>query len=60
MKGILNMKKLSKEQLKNISDEIINESFSNHDKESASKLMAESILIIIEKFIEKYQDKISE
>lgn len=54
------MKKLSKEQLKNISDEIINESFSNHDKESASKLMAESILIIIEKFIEKYQDKISE
>ena len=54
------MKKLSKEQLRNISDEILNEKFPDNDEESASKLMAESILIIVEKFMEKYQDKILE
>lgn len=54
------MKKLSKEQLRNISNEIINENFSDHKKESTSKLMAENILIMIEKFMEKYQDKMLE
>lgn len=54
------MKKLSKEELKQISDEILEEKFSHLKEGETAKNMAEGILTTIEIFILKYQERVGD
>ena len=53
------MKKLSKEELEQITSQILDEKFSNAENETA-KYMAQTILGMIELFMVKYQEKADE
>ena len=53
------MKKLSKEEFEQITNQILDEQFSNTENET-TKYMAQTILGMIEVFMLKYQEKADE